>query len=165
MLLICFSPLNLFFFLNIYKKNNQKTIRIVECMLHIRACYIHGHVTYTGMLHTRACYIYGHVTYTGMLHIRACYIYGLSARNRLVTWCYIYGLFAWVYNGDLFNQDKFNQLIYSIKIDLFFHQIRYYAFGDVFNFLFLSKNVAIIVCQTYASFYFVRLLKDCKVSC
>ena len=40
-------------------------------MLHIGACYIYGHVTYTGMLHIRACFIYGRVTYTGELHIRA----------------------------------------------------------------------------------------------
>ena len=70
-------------------------------------------------------------------------------------------------NNDLFNQDKFN-LIYSIKIDLFFHQIRYHAIWFWFGFdtmHFLSKNVAIIVCQNYESFYFIHLLKDCKVSC
>ena len=48
----------------------------------IPACYKHGHIIHTGILHIRACYIYGRVTYT------ACYIYG----NVTYTACYIYGM-------------------------------------------------------------------------
>ena len=47
----------------------------------IPACYKHGHIIHTGILHIRACYIYGRVTYT------ACYIYG----NVTYRACYIYG--------------------------------------------------------------------------